>query len=1048
MMQNYVQGEIVNPTGKFEAVQTVDGNSLLFATDSNGSLNAFQETSGAVNTGWKLIPVSKAVQAAQAGGTVSSFDVGQSALDGTIGLAMSLKTASTSTLYLSLGNSNNDVTWLANPAWIGVPFDDAITAKPTSIVAVMFCETAQNVQYLVVDVNFNQNNQNIVRYMVNYDNARLNATHPSGPKKVCWVKHDVPVDIPTGNYTSCVGQAKSAFVDGIYTSGILAGRSQLIYQPIINAFDSSATPAPAPVSRLYLQGGGPVTAPPVPSAIATARNPDLTSDLYAISGTTLYCFSAGNQHDSSVAQILTTHPTLLNSDELYAMTHNGITTLWGKNSSNVVYYLSFPTGQAVTTEPVPILNGIERISPYVNKVDGGNTLFAAGGNKLFKLSQDPTSGIWKSQSITLSAPPEERPLDFMSYTTNLKVTDNNKAPVSKADVTIISNVRTPAYINGLYYVLSQSPVTVSTDQSGSITIVEPIDGISGMILTVTAGNLAPITINPMDDTFQRLASLNTTDKLSQATTPKSQSLVAGGYRGQLQTEKLVPDNVSGPSLQAVADNMGNLNQAYQGLVNKSSTGTPSNPQSQLVKPQAAVTMSDVGGALAGVTSQVEGKLGDLWQRFKSETNYVIHVVQSEAKDVWHMIVQFGEKAYVAVLDTIQTVLKALEWILQQIGAFIQKVWAWIQALLAWDDIKRSKDVLYSLIKAGAHTMSGGIIELQSSFDDAIQVADWKIQDWSGLGNAASQQLSGTTSSSQPDNSTPQSMLFANHFKEQSSNLNPGTTATGFSSSTQSLLNDVLQALADEAQAIGGAYTQLEQLAKDAPELDLQTILKRLIGIISTGLLKTMKPIVDLLFKLALDLVDMIIAMLDTPLHVPILSDLIQTAFGVQGLSILDITCWIAAMAYTVPYKLAHNNAAPFPDNTSTNTILKLGTSTPQSITPKVQTMSINGPAPGQDPTGAAGGQGGAALAGLYDQVSHDLSALDPDTKLRIFDYGHMAMGVLGICSAGIFFEESMQETSNSTWNTITKVLKPIMSIGIDIVELAENEPGIQSSTLR
>jgi len=52
LLHNYIRGRIVTPQGKFEAIQTDAGLSLVFSIDANGALLVFEETSGSSATGW------------------------------------------------------------------------------------------------------------------------------------------------------------------------------------------------------------------------------------------------------------------------------------------------------------------------------------------------------------------------------------------------------------------------------------------------------------------------------------------------------------------------------------------------------------------------------------------------------------------------------------------------------------------------------------------------------------------------------------------------------------------------------------------------------------------------------------------------------------------------------------------------------------------------------------------------------------------------------------------------------------------------------------
>ena len=317
MMDNYVQGEIVSPTGKLEAVQTSDGHALLFAIDTSGIFHVMKEQSGSTSTGWEVDDLCSSLIAADfpnKNAKARTFDVGQSMLDGNIGLAMAVSDGDDDILYISLYNFSSDTSWTSKPSWTSIPFDAVAEKPPTiSIVGVMFAETAGQEQYLIVDIDRSTtSDKHIARYYI--DPLRSTGSY--------WVKHDVPVDIEDGSYQSCVGQVKNGYIDGVYTSGSTGGAPQLVYVPILNVF-GSGPPLPR---RLALPGGV------LQSAIAAARHTDQSSglrgftDLFSISGSTLYRFAADAQKDGATAQPLFTSSVLSDTDQLLAMTHEGVTT--------------------------------------------------------------------------------------------------------------------------------------------------------------------------------------------------------------------------------------------------------------------------------------------------------------------------------------------------------------------------------------------------------------------------------------------------------------------------------------------------------------------------------------------------------------------------------------------------------------------------------------------------------------------------------------------------------------------------------------------------
>src|SRR5262245_50226424 len=126
MMTNYLQAELIAAQAKFEALQTSDGHSLLFSVGTNGAFNVIREQSGATVAGWTVTDLSTAriTHDFPSGGTVSTFEVGQSVADGSFGLAMVVASGSDNKLYLSLGNSNTDLSWTAAPNWTAYPYDN------------------------------------------------------------------------------------------------------------------------------------------------------------------------------------------------------------------------------------------------------------------------------------------------------------------------------------------------------------------------------------------------------------------------------------------------------------------------------------------------------------------------------------------------------------------------------------------------------------------------------------------------------------------------------------------------------------------------------------------------------------------------------------------------------------------------------------------------------------------------------------------------------------------------------------------------------------
>ncbi|KAI0545801.1 hypothetical protein F4679DRAFT_449056 [Xylaria curta] len=917
MMENYAQGQIVSPTEKFQALQASIGLSMLFCIDTSGVLRAIKEQSGKANTGWVISDLSSSLISSQFPGAsnvkVDTFDAGQSALDSTISLALALQDSTTDWLFISLGNSSSDTSWTSNPSWKRVNFD-AVTENPSgiSIINIMFTETMSGLQYIIVDIDrLGGSSRNIARYHI--DPAKTTGRY--------WVKADVPVDIEDGSYQSCVGQVRNGYVDGVYTSGQTGGVAQLVYSPIENVF-GEGPPLPR---RLGLPGGV------LPSSIATARYSDPASefytftDLFAISGATLYRFAPDAQQDSATGQPLVTSDVLSGADQLFAMTQGGVTTLWGTNASNEVFYISCQTSQLSQpgswSAAVPILKGVEHISPYVNKIDGGNTIFAAGNGKFWRLTQASRTNakVWRSQEIAIPAPADVKPTAFNSYTTTLVVNDDELQPVANANVAISADSSTPFYINGLYYVVGPTPVKVSTDKSGVVMIVEACDDLNAAVLTVAIENdIISYIIDPMNYAFDKIAALNSEDALRNASYPTKTT--AGGYVGDPGYAPLIDSSAAQGDLQVVASRMTNLKDVWNGVKPPSTTASrrlaPTHPE------PVPATQFRASPRYKDFLDDIAMAAGDLFQWLKSGVEAVIDLIKDAATNAWHFIAEIAGKVYRAVLDTVDAIVGALEWIFNVIKTAIEQLIEFVKFLFAWDDITRTKDVLYNVSKLFLKDQVDGLGEAKTLFDNEVAEVEKTLSQWAGLGDwtplgDAASNPPANSATSPTQNQTASSMSFANHFKNNFGQLTV-TESRASADVVQDTINALLNAVSNEGAVLSAVYTKLQQVANKITSLSVTDAIKQIAVILGEGLLSSVQVVVDALLDVLSSVANTVIDLMDTKIYIPIISDILEL-IGVPSISFFDLFAWIGAVSFTLVYKIA-NGDVPFPDNSNVNAL--------------------------------------------------------------------------------------------------------------------------------
>ncbi|KAH0490044.1 hypothetical protein TgHK011_001529 [Trichoderma gracile] len=933
LMQNYIQGEIVSPTGKFQALQTrnKNGHALLFSVDSSGAFLVIKEDSGTTSTGWQVIDLSNDTrkQYISRGSDISTapgvrtFGVGQSALDGTISLAMAIDSNGTDDLYLSLGNNGAETSWLNYVQWVPVPFDErSLYGQPIRIANIMFAETFDNTQYIIVDVDTTPRSrtQEIVRYHIDLEQST---------GKI-WVRHELPIDIEKSSYQSAVGRRANGRVDGVYTAGQAGGGAQLIYQPIINIFGEGP---PLPI-RFNLPGNT------IPSAIATVRRTDSSdsklygaTDLYTASEAKLFRFPAEKQKDNAEGEEVLSNPIFSGTSILHGMDVGGVTTIWGKNSSNEVFYVACLSDEVADPDswsaPVPVVNGVELMSAYVNNMDGGNTIFTAGGGQLKKLTQasNTHTKVWRWQDIRLASTPQQPVTAFKSYTTTIHLKGDDGKPAADTKLSLWADSHTPVYINGLYYVLGKTAINIPTDSAGNITVIEASPDMNASVLSVSIPHdTESIVINPMDTAFYKLSALDTTQKLKDADYPAN--TVAGGIIGHVERKKLVDPSTSNGDLDTVARSMDSLKEVWNNVRPPSKTRKLYfDNDGPLVIPARGLRH---GSAAVGEVSGLDDiwmAAGDLFNWLKSGVKALVKIIKDAVTGAWQFVAEIAGKVYKAVLNAADAVIGAIEWVFEQIKTAVEDLIRFIEFLFQWDDITRTKKVLHNMLKLymkhQVSQLDAARVAFNEKADEAAEtLAAWGgITNWSSLGSVAEKPA--VDSAEDPaEGHDSGSLLFAHHFQNQAAHIEVKPVVPQISAEAAELIDVLLNAINEEGEVLSGVYHELQTLASQFVSLNVGDIIKGLAAILAKGLLSSVKVVVDALFRVLASLSDSAVELLDAKIHIPVISDILN-AIGFPDISLLDLFTWIAAVGYTVAYK-AINNEPPFPDSSEINALIGAG----------------------------------------------------------------------------------------------------------------------------
>ncbi|QMW27025.1 hypothetical protein G4B84_002314 [Aspergillus flavus NRRL3357] len=244
-----------------------------------------------------------------------------------------------------------------------------------------------------------------------------------------------------------------------------------------------------------------------------------------------------------------------------------------------------------------------------------------------------------------------------------------------------------------------------------------------------------------------------------------------------------------------------------------------------------------------------------------------------------------------------------------------------------------------------------------------------------LGRCLSNPVEGQTSGSK---------LLAGHFRTHVSELRILGDSPPFDA-TDNVIDDLLTVLSNEGEVLGTTYTQLKELAKDFSSMNVDDVLKRLAGILGDVVLSSARVVVDALLDVLHDMASAAVTLLDTKIHIPVITDILN-AIGVPDLFFLDLFTWIAAVAYTVVYKIGKSEG-PFPDSNEVQTIIS-ATSWDQ-------------------------------LAGMFSGPSMSIS---PYMQKCIFVAGHSISGFL--CLTGDFVNafEAEAETGDNPFSTPSAIM--------------------------
>jgi hypothetical protein len=967
LMENQKHAVVMSPDLAFDVLQSQDGDALFFSIGTDNVFYLTREVT-ASSTGWNKLDLSSALSSQHNGAAVAAktFAVAQNAQTLAIDLALVITVGGADFLYLSLGNANTDADWASGVTWTYIAFDAGTAPTPLTIADAFVMNLSAvgatgAVENIFVDIF--RKPGDALKLLDRYYIA------PGGSPQ--WNPHDLAADLAAGSISSCLGRRTNDPLPGIYTFGAINGEQELIFTPQYNYFKPSVPPSPA---RLTLPAGA--------SAIASALNGSGVSNLFVAASDGLYLFTPANQGDQATSVQIIPNGIVAGASSLAAATDATRTAVWGIDPQSNLFYTVCPAGSEATpaawSNPVSLLPQVEEFAFYLNLHAGNHVLFAnINGQNLIQLTQDPVTTDWLQRSILLPSTSTSDVSVYNSFTTHIQITDDNGVAAPNAAVAVTATSPVSVYMNDVYYRLSPTvPVNTTADATGVLTVLQETQSLAAVCFRVTLTD-SPQTvadINPMSKALATLSAIQTGDDLSNV-----QVTNADGSQ-----QPLVPTSVSANDKDAAAQSIAQFVKINAGLPQDGSRqGATAAPSLRLAVASAtAASMPSTWGIAftkdgliyhegepatarfamaapaagdsaisAGIGSAIEIAAGDFFRWVQQVFDDVESFVVQEEEGLYHFLATIAGQVYDVALDCLTAVAHAVEFVLNKIEVFFDDLIKWLGFLFQWSDILRTHGVLKNIFNQYLAKCINGLgdarTQLQNSFSDAQNYVD----QWAGIPNNIPPSLSGSslnsaTASSQPvpGQNSPQSNWGIYHLK---SNAAAGTTTAqpnpGVLGDLESILQPLLDALQREKDAFQAAYTRFKSDVIDQiHELSFEKLIEAVMAIIADALLQSIENVllaaIDVLVALTAGALDGLNATID----IPVISWVYTQVTG-NEMSLLDITCLVAAIPITIGYKLIAD-AAPFPDDATTAALISAPDfATIQSICNPAQAMAATSP---------------------------------------------------------------------------------------------------------
>ncbi|MFY7669809.1 hypothetical protein ACOSP6_01845 [Tenacibaculum sp. MEBiC06402] len=916
LMKNQLKASPVDPSDTILVAQDSLGHAIIFAIGSDHKFRLLKYTNGS-NDGFTQIELSSGFKGYDKAVT---FDLSEDS-QGNINIAVALsKTGSTSTDIFVASQLSND---FSKTNWESF---NTLCKKVSGIDANFIADhirlgvSADQKKPLIVSTGKINNNE--FYYEINEKNEAVKLELPENVHK--------PTEIELGY---CFGQKGKFF---LYQIG---DTQTLECTTIADQFEGSETYDFSPGNSELPQKYRNMTYNCMAVSSGIETNPmTISSDLYIGTNTGVYLFKGGKI--SKGFQVVS--DTIEDVHQVIVAEDEESISVWATASPNRLYYIygkKEKDGSYTFNDAILFNQNTLHIAPIRNRVKNTNELYLIDQKEnVVHFWQDGKTTIWNQRTINVKG--GEYLIDFTSFTTNIKLTDQNGTILPNTEVEILSSEWIFANINGQIYSLDVDvPATVKSDNHGNINIIQMTEDISSPILHLNASFLSKtINIYQNGKIEKGLTAIENGNDLKNAKDQDGKPVLSKSlsddtvngvaYNLDQLTNAASTHKVGTQEANHVFVTLTDVNVKETGKLNVShlpsnfSMGMKlSNGVWQHHNPNDGGFIS-TGGILDDIKTFAGDALHWLEHAFVDGIKLIekgvtflkdgVSFVIKKVGEVLHFVLTIADKVLTIVLDTMLTVFKAINWVLKLVGIDLTAILRWLGHLLGLDTVWNAHKVIAALlnngIDYGAEVLENKLQEIHDFLETNLNKAEDLILSQVLPSNVKSQSLSQAHNLDNPMNSSAGSWVFSQIMHH---NLLGGGTGQKLKTNNPFIqfYQDVIEptvsvTITDIAQVIEDFSSVLSGNVEDAYKL-IPDLIKLIIDPIKTIILGVIEFLKDFVGDIQ--------AFLTEELNIPFLSTLYKYFTALMGeeekLTITNGVALIIAIPYCFVHKVITGETA-------------------------------------------------------------------------------------------------------------------------------------------